>query len=510
MSYNSTSDGTTPDRMLKADVGERDRPVAPANVPDLMRVGQLSANTDMDVETDILDPVTFSQSFCRFRLQNKGILHSNSKITLALKDVSASGVRISPIGVGIHSLIERAVLKIGGKTISEIDDFNHYMGYKSRFISPEHNKEREIVTSARLLARKWSWLNNDAVAVDDAGANDTQTEDFTLDIGRDIQAFKLVYANQNTQPFKWQQHSNAPVFQITINDLFPFLKMNQLPLYMMKEEISIELTFANNNVRCVTANDLGVSSEVYDIDETQCKFVADYIYYPQELMLAYAQANKNMSFTYVDTQLAKRTLTTAAGTDDGVQNLILNVGGAGRIVTKIFQSLATASTTDAHDQLLGNFQSLGTASLANSGVTSLQGTNVHNVRYNDQFLYPVDIDNQARLIHNLEQAEGSVPFIHTEEYGTQDNVGAADGSRLITDTLFMNGRDIGTNLTSKAGYVADRLNRNERVNARGIETYNSFTGFQLKNGNTSVIQRVFLEVLRFASLNDGYIQTAFA
>ena len=111
----------SPDRMLAVNVD--DRAPAPTNVPDLMKVGPIQGNPNMDVETDILDPVVFSQDFCRFRLQNKGILHSNSKITLALTGVSASGVRVHPIGVGVHALVQRAVLKIGGKTICETDDF---------------------------------------------------------------------------------------------------------------------------------------------------------------------------------------------------------------------------------------------------------------------------------------------------------------------------------------------------------------------------------------------------
>ena len=57
--------------------------VAPSTVPDLLRVGTIPDNTEIEVETDVLDSVVFSQSFCRFQLQNKGILHSNSKITLS-------------------------------------------------------------------------------------------------------------------------------------------------------------------------------------------------------------------------------------------------------------------------------------------------------------------------------------------------------------------------------------------------------------------------------------------
>ena len=66
-------------------------PPASSNVPDLLRVGTIPDNTAIDVETDILDSVVFNQTFCRFQLQNKGILHSNSKISISASITSASG-----------------------------------------------------------------------------------------------------------------------------------------------------------------------------------------------------------------------------------------------------------------------------------------------------------------------------------------------------------------------------------------------------------------------------------
>ena len=44
-----------------------------SNVPDLVRIGTLPSNTAVSIETDVLDPVVHSDTFCRFQLQNKGI-----------------------------------------------------------------------------------------------------------------------------------------------------------------------------------------------------------------------------------------------------------------------------------------------------------------------------------------------------------------------------------------------------------------------------------------------------
>ena len=109
------------------------------NVPDLVKVGSIPSNLQIDYDTTVYEPVTKSQSFLRFQIDNKGILHSNSKLTISM----ASGIAETaffPFGVGVNSLIERATLKCGGKTLSEIDDWNHYMGYRSMFIAAEITK----------------------------------------------------------------------------------------------------------------------------------------------------------------------------------------------------------------------------------------------------------------------------------------------------------------------------------------------------------------------------------
>ena len=49
--------------------------VSQSQVPELMKLGQIPTDLEMSVDTDVLEPVVFSQSFCRFQLQNKGFLH---------------------------------------------------------------------------------------------------------------------------------------------------------------------------------------------------------------------------------------------------------------------------------------------------------------------------------------------------------------------------------------------------------------------------------------------------
>jgi len=479
-------------------------------VPDLLKIGPESLNSEMEVLSDILDPVVFNQHFCRFRLQNKGILHSNSKITFSV-DVSAhdDGVSAFPLGVGCMGLIDRCVLKIGGNTVSECSDFGHFSSYQSTFINPQHNKQREYVTTGRQMCRKWEY-DDGALAGGTAGSgatvSDTSAPKYTLDFGNEINRLnKVVGARQNDMPREVQFEKGggdskngtktSPVFQISLNDLFRFMKMNQLALYLFKEDIDIELYFSDSHIRGIT---LANHNANFHINRDDVKLVADYIFFPQELMTQYAEANRNMSFTYVDYRLSKSTIVA-----DGVNpnKIIQNIGGSGRVVNKVMYMLSlNRGAADNPERTLFNVYTSrgGDVDRTNGNVPSRNmGVLSHNLRYNDEYLYPIDITNRSRLFSNLAQSHGSNPFISKDEYsGEQD---------LISAELVF-GRSLSPLASTHFTYVEDRLNRNQRVNSRGIEIYRTFDS--LPAGTYTL--RVYLELVKMAVLKDGILTSTFA
>ena len=54
-----------------------------SQIPDLVKIGAVSTDTAINVQTDLLDPVSLSEREARFVLDNKGILHPHSRITFA-------------------------------------------------------------------------------------------------------------------------------------------------------------------------------------------------------------------------------------------------------------------------------------------------------------------------------------------------------------------------------------------------------------------------------------------
>lgn len=486
-----------------------------SQIPDLVKIGSVAVDTAINVQTDILDPVIFSEREARFVLDNKGILHSNSRITFSTDgDVNASGNARAffPAGVGIHSLIQRAALRVGTKTVCEIEDYAHFSAYETTFLPPDAIKEREGVMSGRMMAIAPTLQERSASfasASNSASITESLTEAKSIQVDNGtcptLQSGTSEYwkpINNASVPdatrviFDYQKESNKPTYSIMLADLFPFLKTNQLPLFMMQEQVSIHLTFTprQSGTDSLRVSSTGGADLTKDctLSRTDCQMISDYIFYPQELMEQYRQANANMQFSYVDYQFVKRTVSAT----EFSSGLIQNVGGAGRVVNKVF--VAAQQTDNKNGGLLNNYVAEGPAI---SGTST--GSVKNNLKYNDNFLYPIDVVNDARHYHNVFHSEGRVPYISRDLYRGEgqlatnnvDTPGAIEFEDFPADS----------DLRQKFFYTAYRLNKGERVNSRGIELYDTRTTM----GGSSTL-RCWLQVMKVAQLKDGMFSMGFA
>ncbi len=309
------------------------------------------------------------------------------------------------------------------------------------------------------------------------------------------------------QVMAWCEESNKGVFSILIADLFPFLKMNQLPLFMLEEQVMIHLTFqpkvagglaaADSTRVSTTLGDVGDADATLVRDE--CKMVADYIFYPQEMMEQYAQANRNMSFNYVDYQFVKRTVPSA----EFAGQLIQNVGGAGRIVNKVCVQVENKKPAD--QGLINNYGS-DTPLITATG----NGTITTNLRYNDLFLFPIDVTNSARQFHNILMTEGRMPHVSRDIYSGQGQLAKEADFGAFEDypmgSAYGGGSSaLNCDIRSRANWHCYRLNRQERVNSRGIEIYDKR---ETMSGSSTM--RAWIQVVRMAQLVDGKIEVMYA
>tara|TARA_A100000171_G_scaffold30067_1_gene28301 strand:- start:565 stop:2070 length:1506 start_codon:yes stop_codon:yes gene_type:complete len=486
----------------------------PSQIPDLIKIGAVPSSTEIDVETSILEPVTFSQSEATFILQNKGLLHSNSKITLSVTTPTGHSASngFYPLGCGVNSLVRRAVLRVGGKEICSTDDFAHLAGYTSTFISSENNRQREQVLTSRGVAHDIYYRNGSDEFTGDA-ESDTGASYYGLQLGKEIRHMSVSGTlHENLKLHPWQLVKHEPVFQLNLSDLFPALRTIQLPLFMMKEQVSLQLLWTDVNPaaglagsrRCCLGHEAGHGAE-YDIKRDQVKVIADYIYYPQDMMESYAQQNSTMDFTYSDYELSKRTLTLASAT-----NQVWNVGGNSKIVNKVVTMVSSAS--EGEGSILNRYHSLAPLKTYTGTVADrFNGSLKTNVKYNNEFLYPVDRDNNAVHFSDVIQTEGAPMFVTREEYSNEGDT--------ITpqkfESLHQNGSgaNLERGLSGRFYYQGYRLNKGERVNTRGIEVYQDYSS---QDGTSADLPegplewRAYLEVIKFARLQDGIMTTSFA
>lgn len=475
--------------------------VSSDRIPDLIKVGAIPSSYGQKLHTDVIDPVTFSQSRVRFTLQRvAGFLHSNSKVTLAVTPNTTS-TAFYPLNIGISNLVKSAALRIGNQTVCEIDDYDQFHAYQSMFISNEDNKEREQFLSQRCIAHK--------PVYDDRTANTTdKPPNSAKKVGLDVGRNPTVPAAGGAGTFQllpFQLHSaasaqtisDAPVYSVYLSDLFPFMKFNQLPLFMIDQEVHIDIEFQPTTSSlsaaglsrrmCVANSDAGDNDVEYLINQDEVKLIYDSISFDGDLMEKYREKNKSgLTFQYVDYRLAKRTGDEAAFTD-----LTFQLGGNGRLVSKVVMGLQRNSNFTPVSLLNG---------VGAKDVPAAQSLSV-NLLYNDLFEFNVDRKNPALLFHTTQHAEGKVPMVTRDEYQT------SGVTALTAETMEGHVQSSGDDgVGGLFRWTAIRPNKGQRVNNKGMDLTYKATGLP---ADTYTL-RVYLEMLKVAKIEDGQFSCYFA
>jgi hypothetical protein len=219
------------------------------------------------------------------------------------------------------------------------------------------------------------------------------------------------------------------------------------------------------------------------------------------MMNQYALQNPEIVINHFDYRHSKVSVsaTSSSGTTQ-----IRNLGGAGRIVTKVITGLQADAS--AQDTITNQYHSISPEAQYNFGEAPAAGRQngslTTNIKYNDRFLYPIDVVNPARHFHNTAQAEGMVPFITREEF-------CAEGVALTADEYMGYSQRSGDSATEfgilgRFNWLSYRLNRNERINSRGIEYFTKYEGL---DNSGSYTQRAWLELAKITVLQGGFITT---
>ena len=213
-------------------------------------------------------------------------------------------------------------------------------------------------------------------------------------------------------------------------------------------------------------------------------------------MERWASMNKDLTFQYFDYVISRQNIKSAGDNTDNSKVNVRQIGGAGRIVTRAYAGYQPTSD----DRAIFNHYSAEGTSADGDGVGKLES----NLFYNEKFLYPLNVKNNARHYHNLRDAEMRQLYVPNELYSGANDVLPGDSA-----SVHYNGRTQNGNLRVKQFYQGFRLNRGERVGTKGIELTMNCTnadGSDEGLANGDYLQIAYTEQLRYATMKDGHVE----
>ena len=467
-----------------------------SNQPSLLNIKSIPTNSLMRVESDVLEPLTFSQSEAIWEFQPKGFLHPNSAIELGFSVGGAT--RAFPfLGVGVHSIVRRAVLRTtAGRVINDTDDWNKLQAVNSMFFNNSSNKNREQYTSGRQVDFNVQYAVGSDTDTTDRTTVAAGTGGYGLCNNYDYCEVAPAALRDGEQGANVQKHllnSAESTWQIKLHELFPYMKAgNQLPLFLLpNEKIQVVLYWANtagtDRFAISQADETaGRTDEVINLVQGSCKIIADYSFYDGVLMDRFREEYKNgMQFSYNDTRLSKQSLTIA-----NALNNVRNIGGNGMLVDSVVWNYNPDDGSELN--LLGPF--IGEAPSIDD-VTRNRLTS--NLFINSEFLFPQSVSNPARQFHNLKEATGSVPFISRQCYSGQGVEGLVSGATVHA----FEGRAQVGDLSGQFFHQGFRTSGlSQRIDNTGIKLHtDAIMG-------AATTQRAWLDIKRYVVISDSHLE----
>tara|TARA_R110002153_G_scaffold25163_9_gene80042 strand:+ start:842 stop:2239 length:1398 start_codon:yes stop_codon:yes gene_type:complete len=372
------------------------------SLPDVLKV-QTQGNVDtMRISTEVLDPITISSSVCQFQIPRSGILDAGSFVTLG---VTAAAGFFLPLETGIHSLVESCSLKIGNKVVASNDDYASYTTMVRKFESPEHRAFIDMVKSGVVGDRFAS--TGGRIAYRDMITDAALTTQTVPDIIKPT-----------------TDATTTPLFCVKLSDLIPMMKMRQLPLMAMKENVYLEIKFRQQTTAadvgkiCCLAEGVTPASYVVAPVLTEIKFNFDSLTYTDSTMDAVMQqtmGETGLSILYED-QIVTNAAIPASSANQTIER---EVGLAGRVVRNIVIKDKPQGVTH---KFLGDYYSRST--IGNSSL---------NFRINDQRVYDRDLVSPTRKYSELQQVFGKPLMVPSQAYSYDAD---AQGSALTQQSTF--------------------------------------------------------------------------
>ena len=481
-----------------------------SQLPDALLLKPIPTVQNMNVETNILEPVVITPTFCRFVLEKKGILDAGSIFTFRItagsdkmnESSTTQRAQTVPIKTGIHSIIKNAFLKVGTKVLSQVTDYPYYKVMTRQFVNQEEKERKHLVKYGTVDGLEPTnkpdtpglVLKNSLTT---SAGNNEQLQELNLNFDTDL----------------------TPEYQIKLSDIFPMMRNVQLPLFVLNEPLSVEFHF---NTQSSAKSDYGKiaitqpadSAADYtfaaNLDTDSVRFVADYLTYDGNIMEQTAKATmseQGLVIPYDDLVLTTKIVPGGGG---AVVNTTTDVAVSGRRVRNM---LVHTHREVAHGAASGD---VATNALHGAyGSEAFYKPTPYNVRVNDVSFYPNDIDREHKQQREMSKVFGKDIEVHNVE-SSLDLVsnGTSRAHSIVQATDYM-GRAQNACLEGACNYIGvdlsvtpfDGPGNGTLIGQKPMQLVRKFnrTG---SNENQDITMRIYTTVERVMILKNGSVQVS--
>jgi hypothetical protein len=348
-------------------------------LPAILNVSTIQSVENMNIKTEVLDPITITDQQAIFQIPKNGILDGGSTVQLG---VLADPKNFFPLNTGIHGLIKSVFLKVGGQTIASNDDYAYYTTMTRQFETPEHRAYVDMVKSGA-CGDRWGVGESGRLGYRDLLTTVNATATLTSSV---VPEFIRPTLNPTT----------TPLFTVPLSTLIPMMRSRQLPLMAIKEHVYLEINFntqaasAPGVITCITQGQEAHSAVV--VSTTNIKFMSDHLYYTDEKMngmLNQTLSEQGMSVLYEDLITTRADVPPATVPTGGVATQVVErqLAVSGKVVRNI---MIHEKNNGQNHNLLGNYLS-----------TDLIIPTEFNLRINDQRIYDRNLVSQPRKYNEL-------------------------------------------------------------------------------------------------------------
>lgn len=378
-------------------------------IPEILKTKTQVAISNMDIESEVLEPITKSQDRINFVLPKKGILDSSTRINIQVLSPDATA-GFFPLNTGVFSCIKTATMRIGTRVVQEIEDVAHLITHSRMTRTAEQRKQVDMVMNGIVDVLGHSKENAGLLCLEDLV--------YEADGSAGVVASKIRPTNSTT---------TSPTLSIALDDLFPMLQGLQLPLFAIQEPVSIELVLNRQNnvagdvgkVLCFDASYTG--SKAVSVNLESVKMLCDFLMYNDDTMRqtqGLINSQNGMVLPYDDIALTRANIPASTQPASGATSkvsIVRDIGSAGKQVKDIM----IVSSKAGNNNLVGAYKA-----------DAYIHPESYNLRVNERQIYPRNIKSITRMADETRKVLGNQMNIHQAVYSRMldsDLLTSADG-----------------------------------------------------------------------------------